>query len=106
MAQLANQIYGGAFDSRLMRNIREDKGYPYSPGMQTFGLPADYPETFQSKMTALTAETVVTGGRMVVGSPDSLVGAVGDYTKVKDQLTGFGDITLVDVSGKPIAAPQ
>ena len=57
-------------------------------------------------MTALTAEAVVIGGRMVVGSPDSLVVVVGDYTKVKDQLTGFGDITLVDVSGKPIAAPQ
>lgn len=30
--QLANLIYGGAFDSRLVRNIREDKGYTYSPG--------------------------------------------------------------------------
>ena len=162
MAQLANQIYGGAFDSRLVRNIREEKGYTYSPNsqfasfgdvgitrimadvrndvtgptlkeiyaeadrlratppeapelngakayarglfvlqnatqsglaatlntVQTFGLPADYPETFQSKITALTPEAVVTGARMVVGSPDSLVVVVGDYTKVKDQLTG------------------
>ena len=31
MLQLANQIYGGAFDSRLVRNIREEKGYTYSP---------------------------------------------------------------------------
>jgi zinc protease len=29
--QLANQIYGAAFDSRLVRNIREEKGYTYSP---------------------------------------------------------------------------
>jgi predicted Zn-dependent peptidase len=28
---VANQIYGGAFDSRLIRNIREEKGYTYSP---------------------------------------------------------------------------
>ena len=28
---VANQIYGGAFDSRLVRNIREEKGYTYSP---------------------------------------------------------------------------
>ena len=34
MLQLANQIYGGAFDSRLVRNIREEKGYTYSPQSQ------------------------------------------------------------------------
>jgi predicted Zn-dependent peptidase len=28
---LANSIYGGAFNSRLVMNIREDKGYTYSP---------------------------------------------------------------------------
>ncbi len=28
---LANSIYGGAFNSRLVRNIREQKGYTYSP---------------------------------------------------------------------------
>lgn len=30
-AELANAIYGGMFGSRLTRNIREDKGYTYSP---------------------------------------------------------------------------
>jgi len=29
--QLANTIYGGYFSSRLVANIREDKGYTYSP---------------------------------------------------------------------------
>jgi predicted Zn-dependent peptidase len=29
--QLANLIYGGYFSSRLVENIREDKGYTYSP---------------------------------------------------------------------------
>jgi zinc protease len=28
---LTNSLYGGAFNSRLMMNIREDKGYTYSP---------------------------------------------------------------------------
>src|ERR1700741_2872747 len=28
---VANSLYGGAFNSRLVMNIREDKGYPYSP---------------------------------------------------------------------------
>lgn len=29
--QLANLVYGGYFSSRLVENIREDKGYTYSP---------------------------------------------------------------------------
>jgi predicted Zn-dependent peptidase len=29
--QVANVIYGGSFSSRLVSNIREDKGYTYSP---------------------------------------------------------------------------
>jgi zinc protease len=179
MLQLANQIYGGAFDSRLVQNIREQKGYTYSPGSQflafattgalrvvadvrnevtgatlteiygeidrlrgaapmseeldgakayarglfvvqnatqgglagtintitTFGLPKDYAETFQAKMTALSAEAVSTGARVLLGSTDSLIVVVGDYTKVKDQLQGFGEVRLVDVSGAPIPPP-
>jgi zinc protease len=31
-AEVANAIYGGTFSSRLTTNIREDKGYTYSPG--------------------------------------------------------------------------
>jgi len=30
--QVANALYGGMFGSRLTRNIREDKGYTYTPG--------------------------------------------------------------------------
>src|SRR5581483_2801744 len=29
--QLANMVFGGYFSSRLVENIREDKGYTYSP---------------------------------------------------------------------------
>jgi zinc protease len=31
---VANTIFGGAFDSRIVRNIREEKGYTYSPQSQ------------------------------------------------------------------------
>jgi zinc protease len=178
--QLANQIYGAAFDSRLVRNIREEKGYTYSPQsvfqamaegglyravadvrnevtgaaikeiyaeidtlraggpeaeelsdakqyargvfllqnasqngfagtvntVNTFGLPRDYPETFQRQISQPSAEGVKTGAEMLLGSQNSVVVIVGDYTKVKDQLTGFGDITFVDLTGKPIAEPR
>lgn len=37
-ARVANAIFGGTFGSRLTRNIREDKGYTYSPfaNLQTY----------------------------------------------------------------------
>ncbi|HEV3061710.1 MAG TPA: pitrilysin family protein [Vicinamibacterales bacterium] len=34
---LANAIFGGAFNSRIIRNIREEKGYTYSPGSALTG---------------------------------------------------------------------
>lgn len=178
--QMANQIYGAAFDSRLVRNIREEKGYTYSPGsvfqamkqaghyraiadvrndvtgatikeiyaeidklraggpetaelanaktymrglfviqnatqagltntlntMYSFGLPKDYPETFQTTVSGISAEAVKTGAQMLLGSENSVIVIVGDYSKVKDQLAGLGDIAFVDISGKPIPAPQ
>jgi zinc protease len=178
--QLANQIFGGAFDSRLIRNIREEKGYTYSPQSQfqsmeqgglyravadvrnevtgatlkeiyaeidklraggpeaeelsdakqyarglfvlqnatqtglaatinvvnTFGLPKDYPETFQRQISQSSAEAIKTGAQMLLGSADSVVVIVGDYTKVKDQLGAFTNIKFVDLSGKPIPEPK
>lgn len=38
--QLANVILGGSFDSRITKNIREDKGYTYSPGSRAAGMQA------------------------------------------------------------------
>jgi zinc protease len=177
---VANQIYGGAFDSRLVRNIREEKGYTYSPQsvfqsmgqtglyravadvrnevtgatlkeiygeidkfraegpapaeldnaktyarglfviqnatqngfantlntMYSFGLPKDYPETFQKTVSGLSTEAVKTAAQMLLGSENSVVVIVGDYAQVKDQLTGFQNISFVDINGRPISPPQ
>ena len=43
---------------------------------------------------------------MLLGSEDSVVVIVGDYTKVKDQLAGFANIKFVDLTGKPIPEPK
>jgi zinc protease len=178
--QLANQIFGAAFDSRLVRNIREEKGYTYSPQsvfqsmaqgglyravadvrnevtgatlkeiyaeidkfrsggpeaeelndakqysrglfvlqnqsqtglantlntVNTFNLPKDYPETFQRQISLPSAEAVKTGAEMLLGSDDSVIVIVGDYTKVKDQLTAFTNIRFLDLNGKPITEPK
>lgn len=176
---LANTIFGGAFNSRIVRNIREDKGYTYSPGsafqafqlagfykfnadvrnevtgptiaevfkeidkfrsegtngpelngakqylrgvfafqtssqaglaallnsVYVFGLPKDYPETFRARIAALTPEQVKAGANALFGSADSVVVVVGDWPKVKQQLTDFKNITFLDLSGKQISEP-
>jgi len=177
---LANSIYGGAFNSRIVRNIREEKGYTYSPGsgltgfvdagffrfaadvrnevtgatldevfkeidkmrtepvgkdeltgaksylrgifpIQTssqtglagtlnnvyiFGLPKDYAETFGAKITAVSADQLKSASSTLLGSQNAIITIVGDWTKVKDQLTAFKDVTFLDTDGKTIAAPQ
>lgn len=177
---VANQIYGGAFDSRLVRNIREEKGYTYSPQsifqamgqaglyravadvrnevtgatlkevyaeidkfraegpsatelenakryarglfviqnatqngfaatlntIYSFGLPEDYPETYQKTVSSLSTEAVRTAAQMLLGSEDSLVVIVGDWPQVKEQLSGFENISFVDIRGNPIPEPK
>jgi predicted Zn-dependent peptidase len=176
---LANTILGGAFNSRIVRNIREEKGYTYSPGslfqafqlagfykfsadvrndvtgptirevfkeidkfraegaegeelngakqylrgvfpyqtssqaglaallnsVYVFGLPKDYPETFRAKIAALTPEQVKEGANRLFGSADTVVVIVGDWPRVKQQLSGFNNITFLDLSGKQISEP-
>jgi predicted Zn-dependent peptidase len=177
---LANSILGGAFNSRIVRNIREEKGYTYSPSslfqafkqagfykfdadvrnevtgptitevfkeidkmraagsdgaelngakqymrgvfayqtssqaglaavlnnVYVFSLPKDYPETFRTKIAAITPEQVKAGANTLFGSTASVVVIVGDWPKVKDQLADFKNITFFDLSGKKTAEPQ
>src|SRR5262249_15338036 len=70
-----------------------------------FSLPKDYPETFRAKVAAVTPEQVKSGATTLLSSENSVIAIVGDYTKVKDQLAAFKDISFVDVDGKPVAAP-
>lgn len=54
-ARVANAIYGGMFGSRLVNNIREDKGYTYSPGSFLQGYrEAGLLETFAPVRNAVT----------------------------------------------------
>ena len=71
-----------------------------------FGLPKDYPETFRARIAAVTPEQVKNAANLLLGSENSVIAIVGDYAKVKDQLTAFKDIAFVDADGKPTAPPQ
>jgi zinc protease len=177
---LANTIYGGAFNSRIVRNIREEKGYTYSPqsamtgfsdagfyrfaadvrnevtgatltevfkeidklraegsdgaelqgakaylrglfpiqtatqtglsgtlnNVYVFGLPKDYPETFRAKIAAVSPDQVKSAASTLLGSENSVIAVVGDWAKVKSQLTAYTNITFLDTDGKTIAPPQ
>lgn len=54
--RVSNALLGGAFSSRITRNIREAKGYTYSPGSSLAFYPANAVWTFNADVT-----TAVTG---------------------------------------------
>ena len=58
--QLANGIFGGSFSSRLTQNIREDKGYTYSPHSAVRHLRGD-----SRLLTSADVATEVTAPAMV-----------------------------------------
>ncbi|MHA6720849.1 M16 family metallopeptidase [Sphingomonas sp. RS6] len=53
--RVTNALLGGAFSSRITRNIREDKGYTYSPGSGVRFNPEEALWTFDADIT--TAQT-------------------------------------------------
>ena len=172
----ANTIYGGSFYSRLTRNIREAKGYTYSPfsssntqlktgsflagafvrnevtgptlleifyeldrmrvlpvtdeelnaakeystgnfsvelasqsglagridTIYTYELSKDFITDFRPKIEALTAADIQRIAAKYFDTYHAAVVIVGDWDKVKDQVTPFGDVTMYDAEGNVI----
>ncbi len=93
-AEVANAIYGGTFSTRLITNIREDKGYTYSPGssLQTFR-EAGVLRTQADVRNAVTSpsfnEIVYELNRMATTSPTDE-----ELTRAKRALLGIQAIVL------------
>ena len=172
----ADTIYGGSFYSRLTRNIRESKGYTYSPfsssntqaktgyfvagafvrnevtgptlleifyeldrmrvlpvteeelnaakeystgnfsvelasqlglagrinTVYTYGLSKSFIDDFRPKIEALTASDIQKAAAKYFDTYHAAVVIVGDWDKVKDQVTPFGDVTIYDVEGNVV----
>jgi len=172
----ANIIYGGSFYSRLTRNIREAKGYTYSPfsssntqayagsfvagafvrnevtgptlleilyeldrmrvlpvsdeelnaakeystgnfsvelasqsglagrinSLYTYDLSKSFIEDFRPKIEALTPADIQRVAAKYFDTYRAAIVIVGDWDKVKDQVTPFGDVTMYDAEGKVI----
>jgi len=169
----ANVIYGGSFYSRLTRNIREQKGYTYSPfssantqaktgsffaganvrnevtgptlleifyeldrmrvlpvtdeelkaakefstgnfsielasqsglagrinTIYTYDLSKDFITEFRPRIEGLTASDIQKAAAKYFDTYHAAVVIVGDWDKVKDQVTPFGEVTLYDADG-------
>lgn len=172
----ADTIFGGSFYSRLTRNIRESKGYTYSPfsfsdtraksglvaagasvrnevtgatllemfyeldrmrvlpvtdeelnaakeystgnfsvelasqfglasrinSVYTYELSKDFISDFRPKIEALTLADIQKAAAKYFDTYRAAVVIVGDYDKVKDQVTPFGEVTLYDADGNVI----
>jgi zinc protease len=167
--RVASTILGGAFYSRLNRNIREAKGYSYSPysaaqlqrragaffaesavrnevtgstilemlyeldrmrievvtdeeltsakrytigsteveletqaglanriaTIYTYDLPRDFLATFRGRVDALTAADIRKAAAKYFDTYRAAIVIVGDWSKVKEQVEPFGDVTLI-----------
>jgi zinc protease len=172
----ADTIYGGSFYSRLTRNIRETKGYTYSPfsssntraktgsflagafvrnevtgptlleifyeldrmrvlpvtdeelsaakefsngnfsvelasqfglaarisTIYTYDLDKNFINDFRPKIEALTAADIQRAAAKYFDTYHAAIVIVGDWDKVKDQVTPFGDVTIYDAEGNVI----
>lgn len=172
----ANAIYGGSFYSRLTKNIRETKGYTYSPfsssntlaksgsfvagafvrnevtgptlleifyeldrmrvlpvtdeelnaakefsngnfsvelasqfglagrinTIYTYDLDKNFINDFRPKVDGLTAADIQRVAAKYFDTYHAAIVIVGDWDKVKDQVTPFGDVTLYDAEGNVI----
>ena len=173
----ADTIYGGSFYSRLTRNIRESKGYTYSPfsssntqaktgsmlsgafvrnevtgptllemfyeldrmrvlpvtdeelsaakeystgnfsvelasqlglagrinTIYTYDLDKNFINDFRPKIEALTAADVQKAAAKYFDSYRAAIVIVGDWDKVKDQVTPFGEVTIYDAEGNVVS---
>jgi predicted Zn-dependent peptidase len=67
--QVSNTLLGGFFSSRITRNIREDKGYTYSPFSS---LSARYKDGYWAEVAAVTTEVTGPAIQEIVNEIDEL----------------------------------
>jgi predicted Zn-dependent peptidase len=173
----ANTIYGGSFYSRLTKNIRETRGYTYSPfsssntlaksgsfvagafvrnevtgptlleifyeldrmrvlpvtdeelnaakefstgnfsielasqfglagrinTIYTYDLDKNFIDEFRPKIEALTNADIQRVAAKYFDTYRAAIVIVGDWDKVKDQVTPFGDVTIYDAQGNVVS---
>lgn len=65
-----------------------------------YNLPADYLETYASKVMAVTADDVRRVAHRMIDIDNIVIAVVGDANKVKSELEYFGPVEIYDTSGQ------
>ncbi len=84
---------------------RPDQLLDYAITVKTYGLPADYWDTYPAKIMTVTAEQVQRVARKYIVPDDLQIVAVGDAAKLKPVLDKYGAVQVFDAGGKPKATP-
>lgn len=69
---------------------------------KTYGLPANYWDTYPQKVSAITAEDVQRVARKYIDTNHLQIVAVGDASKTRGVLAKFGTVQEYDGEGKPV----
>ncbi len=72
--------------------------------VKTLGLPADYLQTYRTRLTAVTAPTLQQAVRRYVRPQQALVVVVGDGAKIHDRLKAIAPVRIVNPQGDPMTA--
>jgi predicted Zn-dependent peptidase len=80
--EVTNALLGGSFGSRITRNIREDKGYTYSPGSS---VSTRYRDAYWAEQAAVVTESTGPAIREILYEIDSLA----TYPPSAEELEGI-----------------
>jgi hypothetical protein len=72
--------------------------------VKTLGLPADYLQTYRTRVAAVTAADVQRAARGYVRPEQALVVVVGDAAKLYPRLAKIGPVRVTDVQGNEVSA--
>lgn len=79
--------------------------------LRIYGLPDDYWQQFRTQVEAISPEVALAAAKRYITLDDALIVVVGKAAAVKDALTKYGPVTVVDTDGNLVAdsvapAPQ
>jgi predicted Zn-dependent peptidase len=77
----------------------------YSLDKWELGLPADYWDTYASRVSAVTAAQAQAAAKKYWDPGRLQIVAVGDATKIRELLSKFGTVEVYDAEGKAVVVP-
>jgi zinc protease len=72
--------------------------------VKTLGLPADYLQTYRTRLAAVTSADVERAAQTYVRPGQALILVVGDASKLYDRLAKIGPVRVTDVEGTTVSA--